>query len=100
MFIKYVSVLLCLMMCIIFHYIFILTIVLDIPTQTYVHLYIGTVPNDVELFPRRVMDSNMSAFLLEHLHFVDPYDTRLYRAAKKMFREQIALVKITKNIDI
>ena len=64
----------------------------------FIRSLLGTVPNDVELFPRRVMNSNMSAFLLEHLHFTDPYDTRLYQAARKMFQEEIDYVKLTKNI--
>ena len=60
----------------------------------------GTEPNDVELFPRRVMDQATSAYLMKHLQFDDPYDTRLYQAARQMFQEQIAYVKATKNITI
>ena len=54
----------------------------------------------VELYPQRTSDAELTKKLMEHVHFDDPYDTRLYQAARQMFQEQIAYVKATKNIDI
>ena len=60
----------------------------------------GTKPDEVELFPQRTSNTEKMKTLMDHIQFDDPYDTRLYQAARQMFQEQIAHVKATKNIDI
>ena len=64
------------------------------------HSTVGTVPTDVELFPRRTTDHSEEAYLMQHLVFDDPYDTALYYAARQMFAEEIAYVKQWKNVEV
>ena len=54
----------------------------------------------MELIPHRQTNHNVAAYLLEHLQFDDPYDSRLHEAAKQMFQEQLEYVKLTKNMEI